>query len=344
VSVPPPAAQAATVAAHFHDGQVAAPRAAVLQIDADGIRVAGEGFARQYSWARTRVSERLQRAARLLSFDDGAFCEVVDHAGLDAALAASGYQASWVERLPQRWNRVLLALVALLAAIGVLYRWGLPLAADGIARRIPAGTEQVLGARAVEYFEGRVLKPSTLPEARRRQLQQLFSSLVPPGARRYRLALHDGGPVGANALALPGGTVVLTDQLVNLAEDDHALAGVLAHEIGHEENRHLLRQMIAATVVGAVATLIAGDASGLAAGLPATLANLSYTRDMEREADRYAIDQLRRRSIPLESFASLLQRLQQSRGKGAAAGPAYLSTHPDTDERIRAIRAAADRG
>jgi predicted Zn-dependent protease len=102
--------------------------------------------------------------------------------------------------------------------------------------------------------------------------------------------------------------------------------------------------MIAATVVGAVATLVAGDTSGLMAGLPATLANLSYTRDMEREADRYAIEQLRRRSIPLAPFATLLERLQQSRGPSAPSAPAYLSTHPDTEERIRAIRAADVRG
>jgi len=339
----PPTSPAATVEARFHDGLIATAHPVTLCLEAGGIVVLGEGFTRQYDWGGTRISERLGSAPRLLSFEDGAFCEIPQQAALDAALRTAGYRAAWGEWLPQHWGRVVLALALLLTAIGATYRWGLPLAADLVARQIPVGAERALGARAADYFESQMLKPSKLPEARRRELQQLFESLVPRGDRSYRLALHDGGPIGANALALPGGTVVLTDQLVELAPDDDALRGVLAHEIGHVERRHVLRQIISATVVSAVATLVAGDTSGLFAALPATLANLSYTRAMEREADRYAIESLKARSIALEPFAVLLERLQREHGQTSVGAPAYLSTHPDTVERVRAIRAAQER-
>jgi hypothetical protein len=90
--------------------------------------------------------------------------------------------------------------------------------------------------------------------------------------------------MGANAFALPGGTVVVTDQLLELSPDDAALAGVLAHEIGHVEHRHLMRQLISGTVVGVVATLLAGDTSSVMVALPAVLADLSYSR---ADASRY---------------------------------------------------------
>ncbi len=337
----PPAAAPSAIAARFHDGQVALAQPVILLIDAGRIEVRGAALMRPYPWEGTRVSERLQHAPRLIRFADGCFCEVADQAALDAALAAIGYRPSWVARAQRHWGQVLVALVILLAAIWAVYRWALPVAADWAARRVPMRVEQALGARAAEIMEAQMLKPSTLPPARSGELQRLFASLVPLGERGYRLALHDGAGIGANAFALPGGTVVVTDQLVKLAPDDDALAAVMAHEIGHVENRHLLRRIIAGTVVGAVVTVIAGDASGLMAALPAALANLSYSRDMEREADRYAVGELKRRHIPIEPFARMLQRLQGAHGGAdAPAWARYLQTHPDTEDRVAQIRAA----
>jgi predicted Zn-dependent protease len=273
-------------------------------------------------------------------FPDGTFCEVADHEALDAALASIGYRDSWVARLQRRWSYVLGAALLLVAAIGAGYRWALPAAADIAARRIPPQVEAGIGARAVKIVEAQ-FEPTRLTPAQRDHVRQVFDSIAPHDGRTFALLFRSAGAIGANAFALPGGTVLLTDQLVELAPDDDALAAVLAHEIGHVEKRHLMRQIIASTVIGAVSTLIAGDASGLMAGLPAALANLSYSRDMERQADRYAMDLLKHKGIPVASFAGFLERLQSAHGVDQAPGWAtYLATHPDTADRIAAIRAA----
>jgi len=333
-AVPPP------VIAHYHDGLLARAHPVDLQIGPDGIALRGESLQRQYAWTGTRVSERLQHAPRLVRFADGTFCEVADHDALDAALASIGYRDSWVARTQRRWSSVIGAAVLLLIAIGAGYRWALPLAADFVARRIPPGAEAGIGARATQIVEAQ-FAPSRLTQERRDRVRQVFDSIVPHDGRTFALIFRSGGALGANAFALPGGTVFLTDQLVELAPDDDALAGVMAHEIGHVEKRHLMRQIVSGTVVGAVSTLIAGDASGLMAGLPATLASLSYSRDMERQADLYAVDLLKRKGIPVGSFVTLLERLQASHEAGQSPGWAsYLATHPDTAERIVEIRAA----
>jgi predicted Zn-dependent protease len=75
--------------------------------------------------------------------------------------------------------------------------------------------------------------------------------------------------------------------------------------------------------------------------LPAVLADLSYSRDMEQEADAYAVDLLKRKGIPVGPFADLLQRMQSGHQTGGEPRWAhYLQTHPDTEARIAAIRAA----
>jgi Zn-dependent protease with chaperone function len=69
-----------------------------------------------------------------------------------------------------------------------------------------------------------VLRPSGLTAARQAEIADLLHRVATaagdPG--RYRLELRDGGRIGANAFALPDGTVIVTDQLVRLAEVDEA--------------------------------------------------------------------------------------------------------------------------
>jgi Zn-dependent protease with chaperone function len=328
------------LAALFYDGLSSRPRAVELQIGSGGIVLAADGLQRRYDWQRVRMSERLHHAPRVIRFVDGSFCEVSDQAGLDAALTAAGFRDSWVARSQRRWSHVLGAVAALVVAVFAVYRWVLPVAADFGARRIPPGVEDRIGIRAAKIVEQR-LAPTKLTGPQADRVWRVFDSVTPHDGRTFRLVLRDGGALGANAFALPGGTVVVTDQLVELAPQDAALAGVLAHEIGHVERRHLMRQVISSTVVGAVVTLIAGDVSGVAAGLPAALANLSYSREMEREADSYAVGLLKSKAMPVEPFAALLQRLQTAHGRSDQPGWAsYLQTHPDTADRVAAIRAA----
>jgi Zn-dependent protease with chaperone function len=338
-----PASTESAVSAVYYDGVRSIPLAVELQINSNGIVLRGEGLDRCYEWKQARVSERLQHAPRVIRFADGSVCEVAKQPALDSVLAAVGYRDSWVARSQHRWSHVLAAVAVLLGTIFVLFRWGLPLAADRVARRTPPELEARIGVQAVKIVEQQ-FGPTKLSRPEAERSWHVFESIVPNDGRTFRLVLRDGGPIGANAFALPGGVVVVTDQLVKLAPDDAALAGVLAHEIGHIEHRHLMRQVISGSVVGAVITVVAGDASGVLVALPAALANLSYSRDMEREADAYAVELLKRKDIPIGPFADLLERLQSAHGSGGDPGWArYLQTHPDTGDRVAAIRAAQGR-
>jgi len=330
--------------ARFFDGQSSRPHDVVATVDADRLQLHGPAIDRTFALASTRVSQRLDHAPRLLTFTDGSYCEVVDQGVLDEVLAATGFSGSLVGRLQGSWRYALGASLAAVAVIAIGYLCVLPWAARIAAGQVPADIEEKIGRDSVEWIDKHLFEPSHLPETDQARITQAFARIVPQDRRKYRIEFRRSH-IGPNALAFPGGIIVLTDELVALAPNDDAVLGVLAHELGHIEHRHFLRRLITSTVTGAVATLLAGDASGIAAAIPATLADLSYSRDMEREADEYAIERLHAAGLPLAPLADLLEKLEAVQAERAKGGggrgvsmDGYLSTHPATEERIRKLR------
>lgn len=338
-------ATAVSFAARYFDGRSSRPHEVVATVEGSALRLLGTELDRSFPLTDARVSERLARAPRLITFGDGSYCEVSDHATLDAVLAATGFQDSLVVRLQQRWRYALGAVIGTVAAVALGYFYGLPWAAHLIADQVPAEVEARIGRDAVAWIDKNFFEPTQLPEAQRAHLTERFAEIAPQDAREYRIEFRKS-KIGPNALAFPGGMIVMTDELVALSPGDEALLGVLAHELGHIQQRHLLRRLISSTVTGAVATLLAGDASGIATALPATLADLSYSRDMEREADDYAVERLQAVGLPVTPLADLLERMEaahaaraKDRG-GRVRLDGYLSTHPDTGERVKKLREA----
>ncbi len=296
-----------------------------------------------------RVSERVKRAPRLVTFRDGAFCEITDHATLDAMLAATGHRDDWVVRAQNSWRLAGLAMAGLVATLVLGYLFLLPWGATLLARAVPPAVETQLGQATLESLDHGVTRPSQLPKAEQDRIRANFAALSRPDDpdHDYRILFRQGGRLGANALALPGGTIVVTDELVAIAGTGAGMMGVLAHEAGHIAQRHGLQQVIQASAIGALAAYFVGDFSSVLAGVPAAMLTMRYSRDHEREADTYAVEILRRNRLPVGAFADVLQGLETAH-KGASTGKngkaaeddedGFFSTHPLTRERIEAIR------
>lgn len=332
--------------ATYYDGHTTRPRPVRLLIHDGIVAVSGAGYRRTVRLADLVVSERLEHAPRIMRLPNGGFLEVSDPA-LHDALAENGYGEPWVVRWQQRWPLSLLALVALLALLTLGYQWGLPWAADHLARHLPNSIERKIGDEQLRIVDAGRMQPSRLGPAEQTRLQRLFGELKQPGDEKtaYRLEFRDSS-MGPNAFALPNGVIVMTDQLVRLARSDHELLGVLGHELGHLHRRHSLRSLMQALGVGVVINLFIGDVSTVLAAAPTLLLHQNYSRDFEREADQYAIDMMRANGIPLSPMADLFERMKQpafGNRTGAmqqAARSAYFSSHPSDDERIETLRAA----
>jgi len=121
------------------------------------------------------------------------------------------------------------------------------------------------------------------------------------------------------------------------------LLGVIGHEVGHIERRHATRAMTGSSLTAAVSATLFGDFSAVAAGLPAVLTQMQYSRAMELEADDYAIGVLRRNGRDPDELADILEALERQQPgerdvpRWLRRSMAYLSTHPDTAERIERL-------
>jgi predicted Zn-dependent protease len=187
----------------------------------------------------------------------------------------------------------------------------------------------------------KLLAPSKLPPARQEALRAQLLAALARDRQGVPVALHfrSSKDLGPNAIALPGGSVVITDELVELLHDQpEVLIGVVGHERGHVQHRHGMRDLLQATLLSAGAGLAFGDFSGLLASAPVLLAQLRYSRDFEREADGEAIQVLHANGISPAVMAVLFERLRGERDGGA--WPAALGSHPDDDERIETFRKA----
>jgi len=330
----------------YYDGRTSARKPVRVRGYALVIQIVGEGLRLDVPLGNVQVDPPVGGTRRALHLPDGAQLQTDDHAAVETLFPRAHVLEGWVHGLERRWPYAL-AGVAFVAA----FAWwsvvdGLPRAAKIAARFVPATVEAKLGEQTLSFFEGKVCRPSALSAARQQALQQRFARLTAglSDGYSYRLLPRDCRGVGANAFALPGGAVVVTDALVKLAQSDDQISAVLAHEIGHVRHRHGLRMALQAAGLAALAAALFGDATSitsLATTLPTALLQSGYSREFETEADDYAFQRLREIGLSPKAFAEIMLLLEKDRRKRSGdESKDYLSTHPATAKRIERALAA----
>jgi len=328
-----------SVSAYYFNGKSSRRHAVTLEVNGQVAVLTGD-VNRECPLAELRVSERLGHGQRKVSFPDGAYLEILDPAAFDALLQNTGHRDSLVVRLQQSWRGTLAALVTTTAILVFGYVYVLPGAANLAAKALPESAERMIGSEALTFLDKRMLSASSLAPERQQAIRKRFMSLVPPqdGAPRHELVFRKSR-IGPNAFALPSGQIVLTDEIVHLA-DDEAIVAILAHELGHLHERHLTRRVIQGSIIGIFATTLFGDVSAMVANIPTAMLDLKYSRDAEREADDYAIAMLKKNGISPTALARVFEALEKNAEKEKGGRPPYLSSHPSAAERIARIREA----
>jgi Zn-dependent protease with chaperone function len=226
-----------------------------------------------------------------------------------------------------------------LSAMGVL-RWGVPAIAHWAADVIPAEMDQAIGAGTLDVLDEVAFYETDLASERLSRLRKRFESMTRDldDGHHYQLELRNGGRFGANAFALPSGIVVMTDQLVELAETDDELVAVLAHEVGHVRGRHSLRKLLQAAGVSAMAMALLGDVSSISSVLGAApaLLHARHSREFESEADAFARQWLRENGVEVSNFDAILCRMSAEAGDPHSVD--FFASHPPTDERATCAR------
>jgi Zn-dependent protease with chaperone function len=265
---------------------------------------------------------------------DGAACEIEQGPAFEAMLASAGRRPPLIVALQRHAAWALAALVLVIGLVFAGYRWGLPWSAERLAPHLPAQAVHSLGTRVLATLDRQTLKPSRLKaerlDALRARLELFAQATVLPA---HQLLFRSAPALGVNAFALPGGTVVVLDRLVNVASDDQVVA-VIAHELGHVAHHHAMRRLIQDAVVTTVTASYLGDFSTVAASATALALNAGYSREFELQADRYAAERLREAGRDPLELITLLEKISHRSGSGASA----LASHPDVAARADAIR------
>lgn len=293
------------------------------------------------------VQARLGSGKRLIDLPDDSRLET-DYQTLEDCLPPKPTSSFWkVVHYAETHKSVIAAsFIGLILASFVLLKYGVPLGAKYTSAMIPPSVEKDLGEQTMKsldddkygYFEA-----SGLSTNRQNEITAALATMCKKTANcpAYSLNFRKSPAVGANAFALPGGYMVLTDELVALSKNDDEIVSVLAHELGHVKGRHALRQMLQGTISGLIIIAVTGDVSSVASGLPTFMMTMSYTRELETDADNYSLQSLKTACIPTKSFATMLMRLEASFGRtnddkssNTTHMSEMLSSHPDSKARV----------
>ncbi|WP_031528594.1 M48 family metallopeptidase [Dyadobacter crusticola] len=139
-----------------------------------------------------------------------------------------------------------------------------------------------------------------------------------------------------NAFALPGGHIVVFDGILKKMKTKEELAALLAHEVSHVHYQHSLRSVLRSLSGYLFVSLVLNDVSGIVAVVAENsnmLVNLTYSRELEMDADRKAMGVFQAQGISLKGFVDLFKILDSESNN--AAPSELLSTHPLTADRIQ---------
>jgi beta-barrel assembly-enhancing protease len=255
-----------------------------------------------------------------------------------------------------------LLLLLLLATLGAQTGWtqSSSLPSLGNSEGISLAAERQLGDRIARelYRDPDYLEDPILDE----YIQRLWAPLVMAAAARGELSpdlqarfawrILLGRDRSVNAFALPGGYLGVHLGLIAVVNSNDELASVLAHELSHVTQRHIARSMdeqskmtpwvIGSMILGAIAISKNPQAAqGLIVGgqAAAIQSQLSYSRDMEREADRVGYGILADAGYDPQGFVGMFGKLQQAAGVNDSGAFPYLRSHPLTTERIADMQA-----
>ncbi len=320
---------------------------AVLQTEPGMFRVTDASDIVQASGdpAQLRFEAPIGRAPRRITLPDGAVFETSDHATADALNPSRA-----ARRLhgAEAFRPRLIGFVALtLLAAFVVWRYGLALLVAAAVWIPPPQFARVIDDQTLAMFDRAVLQPTTLRTEEQARLQadfdRLTAALGPSEAHTPLRLKFRSGPMGPNAFAMPGGTVVLTDDLVRLADDPDMVAGVMGHEIGHVTHRHSLQQIYRALGIATLVGFLAGETGPVIEAILLEgnlLLQLAYSREHEFEADAFAVEITHRAGFDPEGMIRFFEHLIDMGLVDPM--PSWGSTHPPHDARVAAIRAQID--
>lgn len=289
----------------------------------------------------TEISEPEGRVARKITLDNGnkIFISADD-------MPAFLNQKIWAQHLDKAERSSFGLLISVSVCVTLLFGIAaymlFPKIADKAADYIPESLIAQISEATLFQLDNLLLDESQLPDTKQQELNEMFAKLREEAdlPKTISLLYRSSSLLGANALALPGGPVVLLDDLVTLAPSNDGIAGVLAHELAHIALRHNRKSIARDGLYSLIAIMMTGGPD-IAAGseIMKSLVFSGYSREFEEEADLLARQWMKQAGFDLAAFDEMLIALYQqdcdeSRCDESDESSGWFDTHPSLSERL----------
>jgi hypothetical protein len=185
-----------------------------------------------------------------------------------------------------------------------------------------------------------IIKNRRLEDYVRKMASRLWSL---PEADEYPYTIQIVHEPSINAFALPGGPMFVHTGLIEAADNESQLAGVLAHEISHVALRHGTNQASKANLFqlplmlagGAIGDSMLGQLAKVGIGIGANSVLLKYSRNAERDADLLGTRMMAKAGFDPIQMASFFLKLEE---EGGSRGPEFFSSHPNPGNRMKSVQ------
>ena len=334
--------------AHYFDGVTSQVYPVTVVYDRfQSLTIEGEDWRKQYYLKDCKISPPLGTTRRVIRLPQGDKCETED---LDAFASLESYSQQnrgqrFVHFLESRWRWVLASSLTLVLVLWLFLNYGVPFLAEKIAYSLPPSVHQTITDKSLVFLDRNFFAPSKLSSERIATLQKNFQTLTAELGSNdtYQLEFRSGQKIGSNAMALPSGLIIFTDELVALAKNDRQILAVLTHEVAHIQKQHGIRSLIQDAGVFFILAVLLGDftsITSLSGVLPTLLIESSYSRKFEKEADTFAALYFIGKGWGTKPLQEILQSM--SNEKNDSPGVSLFSTHPNTQERIEYLQSLED--
>ncbi|KAB7613918.1 M48 family metallopeptidase [Amylibacter sp. SFDW26] len=286
------------------------------------------------------VDPPLGSTSRRITFPDGTLFETDEHQAVETLTGET--HGSILHSLEQFRPRLMVLVVACIAAVWVLWRFGLDiLVAAAIALTPPVVVAQI-DRGTLSTIDFTMSEETLLEDAQQAKIQKIFKRLLSYldeddiGTSDFKLLFRSMPDVGPNAFALPNGTVVITDEFIEQFDDEDILASVLGHEIGHVIEKHGLRQTYRSLSIYVLVAFLAGETGPFIEDLLLEgnlIMSLAYSREHETSADHFGLHLAHDAGYDPNGLKKFFEWVTEN----AVEPPQWLSTHPSSTERVQEI-------
>ena len=286
------------------------------------------------------VTDRVGSLPRKVKFPNGWLFVPSDNKALESYLATHG-EKGWLSKLERHVGVIFISMVLIVVLTLGSFTHGIPWLTQAIVHNLPPVVSEVVGEKVLEALDEQWLSPSELAQNEQDEIRQRFNSYVEQLPKDYVVTpklVFRSWEQGPNAFALSDGTVVVLDSLVALSGNPLQLDSILLHELGHVHHQHVMQSLVRSSLISLSVALLTGESSGVIDNLASVgvfVFSNGLSQKAEHQADQYAVKNMWQIHGSAEAMIEMFKGFQTvSEGEL----PKWLSTHPELDERIQAVR------